>query len=209
MHNRYLAEHLKAKTTTALNRLRDKIDTLKVGAWLRVEADARTLRFEIDHASLENTARLDDCYVIVTDLTVAQADATTVHDRYKDLTRVERGFRTSKTGHLELRPIYVRSETSTRGHVFVVMLAYLIRRELQRAWAELDLTVQEGLDSLKTLCSMSVTIGDSGQLHRIPTPRKLSGELLARLDIQIPPVFPHRELRVATKRKLHKRRSNH
>jgi hypothetical protein len=207
--NRYLAEHPKAKTATAVNRVRDKIDTLKVGAWLRVEADARTLRFETDQAAIEKTSRLDGCYVIVTDLTAAQADAATVHDRYKDLARVERGFRTSKTGHLELRPIYVRSEKSTRGHVFVVMLAYLIRRELERAWAELDLTVEEGLDSLKTLCSMSVIIGDSGQLHRIPTPRKLSGELLARLDIQVPPVLPHRELRVATKRKLHERHLNY
>ena len=53
------------------------------------------------------------------------ADKQVVHDRHKDLAEVERAFRTSKTGHLEVRPVYVRKEENTRGHVLVVMLAYL------------------------------------------------------------------------------------
>jgi len=48
-----------------------------------------------------------------------------VHSRYKDLAMVEKSFRMSKTGHLELRPIHVRTEKSTRGHVFAIMLTYL------------------------------------------------------------------------------------
>jgi len=37
-------------------------------------------------------------YVVETDLKTAQADAQTIHDRYKDLALVEREFRTLKTG---------------------------------------------------------------------------------------------------------------
>ena len=33
-------------------------------------------------------------------------------------------FRTSKTGHLEMRPLFLRREARTRGHAFVVELAY-------------------------------------------------------------------------------------
>ncbi len=77
-----------------------------------------------------------------------------IHDRYKDLTEIEPAFRTCKTTHLETRPIYVRTEAHTRGHVLVVMLAYLIRRRLSEAWASLDATVEEGLNQLRTLCSM-------------------------------------------------------
>jgi hypothetical protein len=200
--NHYLSQHPKAKTETALKRIQEKIDKLRVGAWLRVQADGRTVRVIADQNALEQTAKLDGCYVIVTDLVAKHADAQTIHDRYKDLARVERGFRMSKTGHLELRPIYVRSEKSTRGHVFVVMLAYLIRRELQRAWSSLDLTVEEGLDALKTLCSMTITLGDGYSLHQVPTPRAQSQDLLNALQIQIPPALPSRTLRVATKRKL-------
>lgn len=206
--NVYLAQHPKAKTQTALKRVQEKIAKLKVAAWLGVEADDdRTLRLMTDEELLEAAARLDGCYVIVTDLSSDQAGAKTVHDRYKDLARVERGFRMSKTGHLELRPIYVRCEKSTRGHVFVVMLAYLIRRELERGWAELDLTVEEGLDTLKTLCAMTVKLGAGQEVHQIPTPRIQSRQLLESLDIQLPPILPHRELNVATKRKLQQSRT--
>jgi hypothetical protein len=71
--------------------------------------------------------------VLKTDLPETAASKQVVHNRYKDLTEVEIAFRTSKTAHLELRPINVRTEEHTRGHVLVVMLAYLIRRAAQRA----------------------------------------------------------------------------
>ena len=47
---------------------------------------------------------------------------------------VEWAFRACKTNHLEVRPVFVRSQASTRGHVVVVILAYLIVREIKRAW---------------------------------------------------------------------------
>ncbi len=204
--NIYLDQHPKAKTETARKRVHEKIAKLNVSAWLSVEVGDRMLRLSTDAQALEASAKLDGCYVIVTDLSVDHIDAKSVHDRYKDLAHVERGFRMSKTGHLELRPIYVRSENSTRGHVFVVMLAYLIRRELERAWNDLDLTVEEGLDALKTLCGITIKLGSGQQLEKIPIPRKQSRQLLESLDIQLPPLLPHRQLHVATKRKLQQRR---
>jgi hypothetical protein len=51
-----------------------------------------------------------------------------VQNRYRDLTEVEVAVRNSKTAHLELRPIHVRTEEHTRGHALVAMLAYPIRR---------------------------------------------------------------------------------
>jgi transposase len=41
-------------------------------------------------------------------------------------------FRTLKSVELEMRPIYVRCESSTRGHVLVVMLAYRLTQQLAR-----------------------------------------------------------------------------
>ncbi len=65
---------------------------------------------------------------------------------------METAFRSSKTVHLELRPIHVRLATRTRGHVFVVMMAYRIIRELAVRWQDLDMTVEEGINELSTLC---------------------------------------------------------
>ncbi|NPU98930.1 MAG: hypothetical protein HPY51_17175 [Candidatus Omnitrophica bacterium] len=52
--------------------------------------------------------------------------------------------------------MFVRTEAGTRGHVLVVMLAYLIVRALRRAWADFDCTVEEGLQQLATLSAMEI-----------------------------------------------------
>jgi len=83
----------------------------------------------IDEAALREASKLDGCYVITTDLDAGCADMQTVHDRYKDLARVEWAFRTSKTAMLEMRPIHVRKEKRTRGHALVVMLAFRNRSQ--------------------------------------------------------------------------------
>lgn len=53
-------------------------------------------------AARELEEPLDGCYGVETDLPVRAAQAP---DRYVDLSWVERGFRTLKTGLLELRPV--------------------------------------------------------------------------------------------------------
>jgi hypothetical protein len=90
---------------------------------LQVEAEGRTLRLRLDETAQGHAARLDGCYVLKTDLPRTVVAAQVVHDRYKDLALVEQAFRTCKTTYLELRPWYVRTEASTRGHALVVMLA--------------------------------------------------------------------------------------
>jgi len=204
--NGYLKEHAKAQESVAVRKVGEKIERLRLEGWLRVEAAGRVLSLRVDATVLEEELRLDGCYVIRTDLPKAVADKRVVHDRYKELTEVERAFRTCKTGHLEIRPVYVRTEESTRGHVLVVMLAYLIVRELQRAWASLDVTVEEGLHQLSTLCSLEIRVNGQASCHKIPQPRELSQKLLAALGVRWPEVLPHRNLRVVTKRKLPSRR---
>jgi hypothetical protein len=129
-----------------------------------------------------------------------------VHDRYKDLTEVEQVLRTCKAAPLEARPIYVRTPEHTRGHVLVVMLAYLIRRELSRAWSSLDVTLEEGLHQLQTLCSTEIRVEDGGSCLRIPTLSESSRALLKALDIGLPHALPHTEMPVVTRKKLPERR---
>jgi len=192
--------------STAQTAVREKIQRLRIGVWLEVQAQERTVRVCVNEHALEKVSRLDGCYVIKSDLPKGVASKETFHDRYKDLAEVEQAFRTCKTVHLELRPVHVRTAPSTRAHVLVVMLAYMIRRELSRAWAPLDLTVEEGLDQLKTLCSTEVRIKGGGSCLRIPTPRPQSRQLLQALGITLPEALPHRDLPVVTRKKLSKNR---
>lgn len=205
--NQYLAAHAKAKVSTAEKKVRSRIARLKAGAWLRVDSEARTPKIAADEAARQEEGRLDGCYAIKTDLPEATASKQVVHDRYKDLTEVEMAFRTSKTVHLEMRPVYVRTADHTRGHVLVVMLAYLIRRELSRAWAGLNVTVEEGLAQLATLCSMEVKVEGGASCLRIPAPRDQSRALLQAASVRLPEVLPHLESRVVTRRSLPSRRT--
>ena len=71
-----------------------------------------------------------------------------MHDRYLDLTRVERDFRTLKTGLLEIRPVFLRKADRTRGHAVASMLALKLARELERRVAPLGLTVDDAVERL-------------------------------------------------------------
>ncbi len=204
--NNYLAAHPKAKVSTAEKKVKAKIARLKTAEWLKVESEARTLKLVADEPARTEEARLDGCYALKTDLPESAASKQVVHDRYKDLTEVEMAFRNSKTVHLEMRPIYVRTEDHTRGHVLVVMLAYMIRRELSRAWVGLNATVEEGLAQLATLCSMQVQVEGGASCLRIPAPCRQTGELLKAASVRLPTVLPHLGTRVVTRKSLPSRR---
>jgi len=164
------------------------------------------LAIEIDEAILVEKSRLDGCYVIKTDLCAEYADTVTVHDRYRDLTQVEKAFRTCKTSMLEIRPVFVRTEKSTRGHVLVVMLAYLIVRYLQKAWSQFDVTVEEGLARFSTLSTIEMTVKNKGQCLKIPEPRQDCRQLLDALKIRMPKALPGTRGNVDTRKKLPERR---
>jgi Transposase DDE domain len=199
---RYLREHPRAQVTRAERVVRAKITQLKLQPWLQVNPAGRGLKLTVDPAALAEVARLDGCYVLKTDLPASAASKDVVHARYKDLAEVEQAFRTCKTAHLEMRPVYVRTADHTRGHVLVVMLAYLIRRELSRAWLSLDRTVEEGLQQLQTLCATKIQVERGGSCLRIPTPDATSAALLQALKIPLPEALPPNDVPVVTRKKL-------
>ena len=206
--NAYLAEHSRAMVAVALRKVNEKITRLKLDKWLSPTANERVITIEQDAEALAELSKLDGCYVLRTDLTPQQADGPMVHDRYKDLAQVEWAFRTSKTTHLECRPIHVRLATRTRGHVLVVMLAYRIVAELRRRWQDLDMTVAEGLDRLAGLCSLTMLVGGQPRCQTIPEPRVEVKQLLAAAKIRLPQALPSRGVKVTTKKKLTSRRKN-
>ena len=150
----------------------------------------------VDQDASTEAARLDGCYALRTDLPATLVSKEVVHDRYKDLTQVEWAFRDSKSAHLEMRPVYLRAENRTRGHAVAVMLAYLMAQELRRRWRNIDLTVQEGLDRLASLCVTEVRIGGRASYNQVPTPREDVRQLFEAASIAIPTALPLAPARV-------------
>lgn len=196
--NKYLREHKRAKEATAIKRVTAKIKKLKIDGWLSVKTEGRKLSIYVDDEALAKEANLDGCYVIKTDLEKTECDKQTVHERYKDLALVESAFRTCKS-NLELRPVYVRLQASTYGHVLVVMLAYMIIRYLDQKWSSLYLTVEEGLRSLSTLTAQEVSV-QGHSFQQIPEPRKQNKEMLEALSIELPKILPKSTARVVTRK---------
>ena len=205
--NQYLATHPRARPEGHLEKLKRQAENLRIQEWSRLQLKERTITSSKDHDTLAAVSKLDGCYVLKTDLAQAVAAKETIHARYKDLALVEGAFRTSKTVNLELRPIHVRLASRTRGHAFVVMLAYRIIQELARHWRHLDLTVQEGLDQLASLCLTEIRIPHQPpSYHQLPTPRESVQRLLAAAAISLPTKILPRESAVSTKTKLTTRR---
>jgi len=204
--NQYLAAHPRADVYRAWRLVSEKEGRLGLSDWVTVKAKDRRIIIEVDEEYLAEIAELDGCYVIKTDLPDEAADMDTIHDRYKDLAQVERAFRNMKTGHLEVRPVFVRNAERTRAHVFIVMLAYRLRLVLEEAWRFLDITVEEGLKQLSTLCAIQTMIGAEAGCLSVPTPRDSVAELFKALDISPPQTLPRRKGKVDTKRKLQSRR---
>jgi hypothetical protein len=121
-----------------------------------------------------------------------------IHDRYKDLALVERAFRTCKTVSLELRPLHVRLSSSTRGHVFVVMLAYMIIQELNKLWNGIDITIEEGLRFLTTLTEQKIVFPSGLKISKIPSPSEQNAKLLKAAGIELPPYLTSNDITVAT-----------
>lgn len=205
--NAYLVDHARASVDAAMRKVAARLKKLCIDSWLRVEACDRALRLVEDADALAEASRLDGCYCLITDLTAKQADKEMVHSRYKDLAQVEAAFRTMKTTHLEMRPIYLRSADRTRAHALVVMLSYLLRRHLAECWRELDVTVEEGLAELSSLCAVTVEFRGR-RIQQIPRPRVSVASLLAAAGVTLPQLFPYTEGRVHTKVKLPDRRKS-
>lgn len=202
---RYLSDHPGADAEKALEKVIAKIKKLKATTWLEAKVQDRIIRITKDDDALSNVALLDGCYVIKSDVSKEDADAQTLHDRYCDLEMVERTFRTMKTTHLEMRPVFVKKKTSTQGHAFVVMLALLLQRELEQCWKDIDVTVKEGIDELASLHMQVVTLGNA-TVQNIPSPMKLGKLLLKKVDVTLPTVLPRVTANVHTKKKLQSER---
>lgn len=168
--NNRLEQSPRAKAATALKNLSKLASRLKVGGFVSFHADGRELAVEVSEEARAEHAALDGCYVIQTDITdAAVLTARQAHDRYKDLAKVERDFRTMKTTLLENRPIFVHKANRTRAHVFTTMLALKLARAVERAVSpfekELVRLLFEGKEQKKQVFTIQDVFEELGRVQ--------------------------------------------
>ena len=90
-----------------------------------------------DEQAISEEAALDGFYVLRTSLGADTLSSQAVVRAYKLLAHAERAFRTMKSPEIEIRPLHHHREERVRAHVFLCMLAYAIRFELEQRLAPL------------------------------------------------------------------------
>jgi transposase len=146
--NEFVKGSQRADPQAGLRKLSAWTKSHKLSSFVTLFVEQRRLSVVMDDEKQADAALLDGCYVIETDVAKEKMGAVTVDQRYRDLQKVERNFRNMKTFLLEVRPIYVRKKSRTIGHVFAVMLALKLCRELEACLKQAFGTTEEGDNAL-------------------------------------------------------------
>jgi transposase len=109
----------------------------KVGKHFELTIDDDSFSYRRNEARIAAEGELDGIYVIRTSV---KPEALTSEDTvraYKDLSTVERAFRSLKTVDLKVRPIFHWLDDRIRAHVFLCMLAYYVEWHMREKLAPL------------------------------------------------------------------------
>jgi transposase len=192
-----LAGSKRKRLDVALRKVRDKIESLKLDDFVVATADGRNIRVELDETALKGVSDLDGVYVLKTDTLKEDLDLDAVHTAYKSLYQVERDFRTMKTD-LEVRPVFVRKENRTRGHVLVAMLALIVRKEFEKRLQKTEIEVVHAINALNGWTVLRESFKGL-RFSRLPQPNALQQEILDAVGIKQP-------TRLSVYRKTNKRK---
>lgn len=142
-------EKVKASVDNPRGRLRDKpagpigeragrvVNRYKVAKHFQLTIADGCFAYERKEEAIAEEAALDGFYVLRTSVGAADLTPQAVVRAYKLLAHVEQAFRAMKSPELEIRPLHHRLEDRVRAHVFLCMLAYAVRFELEQRLAPL------------------------------------------------------------------------
>ncbi|HEY7262364.1 MAG TPA: IS1634 family transposase [Trebonia sp.] len=116
------------------------INRYKTGKHFNLAITDDSLTVARRQAQIDAEAALDGIYVLRTPVPAAELDAPAVVSAYKNLSRVERDFRSIKSDDLNLRPVFHRLEERVKAHVLICMLASYLTWHLRQVWAPLTFT---------------------------------------------------------------------
>lgn len=191
--NEFVIKSTNAKPESGLSQLTSWAKKHKLSSFVTLSLKENQIQLALDQSAKEQNELLDGCYVIETDVPKEMMNTQDAHDRYKDLQKVERDFRSMKTGLLEVRPIYLRNGERTQGHVFIAMLGLklsrIIEARLNAHFGTTDAdphatTLEDSINALSRICLLKYTIGDQ-KVVGLPKPDIRQKKILDCLKITL------------------------
>jgi hypothetical protein len=113
------------------------INRYKMAKHFRTDITDESFTFRRDEEQIAAEERLDGIYIVRSNVEPEQFDAAQTVRAYKDLSKVERAFRSLKSVDLKVRPLHHRRADRVRAHVLLCMLAYYVEWHMRTALAPL------------------------------------------------------------------------
>ena len=140
----------------------------------------------IDPEKVKQDSRFDGKYVLTTN---TELPAEEVALSYKHLWQVERGFRNLKSA-LEVRPVYHRTESRVKGHVFASFLALVLMTAMERKLEEKNVKPawNDFIRDLRAFRAINVMF--TGKTYQLRTEcRGVVSAAFQSVGLRIPPVM--------------------
>jgi hypothetical protein len=193
--NERVEKSSRCKPEAGLAMLKQWMSQHKLAKIVELKLKERKIVESVGEEAKRKSLELAGCYVLVSDVGKEQLPTEQIHDSYMALQKVERDFRTMKTGLLEIRPVFVRKESRTRGHVFCSMLALKLQREVERRLAAVfgttdadryAVTIPDALASLSRLTLLHYKVDDKIAVTKLPKPDAQQQRILNALKVSLP-----------------------
>jgi transposase len=114
-----------------------ELNRYKMAKHFELEIEDHQFAFRRRADKIAAEAALDGLYVKRTSVEAEALSSARTVGAYKNLSSVERAFRSLKTVDLKVRPIYHWKDDRIRAHVFLCLLAYYLEWHLREPLAEL------------------------------------------------------------------------
>jgi transposase len=111
------------------------LNRFKVAKHFDLTIRANHFAYHRNETRIAAEAALDGIYVIRASVSSEVLSPEGTVRTYKDLSKVERAFRSMKTVDLKVRPVFHWLDDRIRSHVFLCMLAYYVEWHLRRRLA--------------------------------------------------------------------------
>ena len=185
--NAFVSTSKRAEPEAGLRRMVSWAKRHKISSFVAMSLEDGRIVLTVDESAKTEAGLLDGCYVMETNVVRELLDAKTVDERYRSLQKVERNFRTMKTGFLEIRPLFLRNAGRTQGHALVSMLALKIVREMEELLknSPADSGPSDALMSLSRWCFLKYNTGNLSFL-RLQKPDQRQVSILNALGIRPP-----------------------
>lgn len=153
----------KLETSLSKGKLTKKnINNRGYNKYLRMEGE---VDISIDYNKFDKDARWDGLKGYVTNAKLAPVQLI---ENYKELWKIEKAFRISKTD-LRVRPIYHRLERRIASHICISFVSYKIYKELERQLKvkEAKFSTEGAIETMKTIYGLTLQHPHSGKAKKM------------------------------------------